>query len=681
MAFSPGIVTWILFAISGLNLGIVAVAVRRREVRGAVPFAVVMVCVSLYSFGAGIRAGSMTLSVYRIGTIIKFIGILGLAPTQFWFGLTYTGRESVLTRRRWALLLAWPVAIFALVVTAPAHDLLWSVQGFSRSAPLAAVDRANGPLFWLNFVYIYVLILATYVLILIYGVRRGGRYRSQVVLMLSGGLIPLVGSFLLLYNGNLSTALDPTAFANTTTGVVFAVALFRFGFLDLAPVARHTLVDEMVDPVYVVDFEGRIADVNVAGMELLDKGVEEPVGEPAAEIVPFYTSVAENDGDFDSDVTVERDGSLRFFDIKRTTLTDRTGTAIGSLLIYRDVTDRHIAEERFKRLIEQSSDVVGVIDGNGIITHVSQSVEEILGYAPAELIGDSVIDGVHPEDRDNLLAELSSHAGEYGYTSTYRVRFRRSDGEWRVLEVRARNLLDDQFVEGIVLNSRDVTDKERQKRKLERQNERLDQFASIVSHDLRNPLNVATGHVDILKADLGSEHDDSIETIQRQLERMEAIIGDALTLARSGEAITETTEISLESVSRSAWQNVDTAEAELVVETSLHLDGDRDRLLNVFENLYRNSAEHNDTAGLTVRVGTLSDAHGFYVEDTGVGIPEDKREQVLEQGYTTNREGTGFGLAIVRDIVRAHGWRITVSESDDGGARFEIACHEPPIEQ
>ncbi|WP_049908589.1 MULTISPECIES: histidine kinase N-terminal 7TM domain-containing protein [Halorubrum] len=679
MGFSPGMITWALFGISGLNLGIAAVAVRRREVRGAVAFSLVMICVSLYSLGTGIRAGSTTLSLYQVGTVVKFAGILGLGPTQLRFGLIYTGRESVLTRRYWALLLALPVATFALIVTAPVHDLLWTVQGFSSSAPLAAVDRANGPLFWLTLAYIYALILTTYSLLLVFGVRRGGRYRTQVLLMLSGGIIPVIGSFLLLYSGDLSAAFDPTAFANTATGVVFAVALFRFGFLDLAPVARHTLVDEMVDPVYVVDTDDRVVDVNVAGVELLEEGAGEPVGRPAAEVVPLYDSFDERTGD--SDVTVERDGSLRFFDINRTPLTDRTGTAIGSLLIYRDVTERHITEKRFERLIERSSDVIAVIDEDGDITHVSQSVEEILGYVPTALIGANVIENVHPNDRDELSAELSAHGTEYGYTSSYRVRFRHADGEWRVLEVRARNLLDDQFVEGIVLNSRDVTEKERQKRKLERQNERLDQFASIVSHDLRNPLNVATGHVDMLETDAQSEQGDSIETVQRQLERMEAIISDALTLARSGEVISEATEVRLEDIAHTAWQNVDTAEADLVVDTSLALDADRDRLLNVFENLYRNSAEHNETTGLTVRVGSLSETFGFYVEDTGEGIPEDKRDRVLEQGYTTNREGTGFGLAIVRDIVRAHGWRIAVSESDEDGARFEVECSEVPLEE
>ena len=348
------------------------------------------------------------------------------------------------------------------------------------------------------------------------------------------------------------------------------------------------------------------------------------------------------------------------------------GTAIGSLFIYRDVTERYTVEERFKRLIEQSSDIVSVLDSNGTITYVSQSVQEVLGYEPSELIGESIAERVHPDDQGEIRAELSKYADEYGYRSTYRARVSNSAGEWRTFEVRARNLLDDPFVEGIVLNSRDITEKQRQQRKLERQNERLDQFASIVSHDLRNPLNVATGHLDILASDLGSEQMDSIETIQRQLDRMEDIIDDSLTLAQSGETVSETSDIDLETVARDAWGNVDTYETDLVVTETLQLEGDRNRLLNVFENLFRNSVEHNDPTDLSVRVGPVSDKSGFYIEDTGVGIPPDDRGKAFEEGYSTTRDGTGFGLAIVRDIIQAHGWEISLTDSAEGGARFEI---------
>jgi len=374
--------------------------------------------------------------------------------------------------------------------------------------------------------------------------------------MLTGGIVPFVGSVVLLSGDNPTAALDPTAFSFTITGIVFAIALFRFNLLDLVPIARHTLVDEMVDPVFVVDVDGRVVDVNEAGVELLDDEEREVIGQSATDVIPAYGSVTDCDGASDTDVTLEIDDTLNVFDISRTTLTGRTGSEIGSLFIYRDVTERHIVKERFKRLIEQSSDMVVVLDEEGIMTHVSQSAEEILGYEPSELVGEYVAEHVHPDDKDEILDGVAKNVDEPGYISTYRVRFRNSDDEWRVIEMRARNLLDDPFVEGIVLNSRDVTEKQRRKRKLMRQNERLDQFAGIVSHDLRNPLNVAVGHLDLLEADV--EDDGSIETINRQLDRMEDIIDDSLTLARSGETVTETESVDLKAIARDAWENVDT---------------------------------------------------------------------------------------------------------------------------
>ena len=104
--------------------------------------------------------------------------------------------------------------------------------------------------------------------------------------------------------------------------------------------------------------------------------------------------------------------------------------------------------------------------------------------------------------------------------------------------------------------------------------------------------------------------------------------------------------------------------------------GDRDQLRTLFENLLRNAVEHNDPP-LTIRVGRL-DEHvpdgqaGFYIEDTGAGTPPETRERMLERGYSTREGGTGFGLAIVQEIVEAHGWELQIRTSEAGGARFEI---------
>ena len=198
-----------------------------------------------------------------------------------------------------------------------------------------------------------------------------------------------------------------------------------------------------------------------------------------------------------------------------------------------------------------------------------------------------------------------------------------------------------------------------------RQNERLEEFASVVSHDLRNPLSIAMGRLEMA---MESTDDPNLPIVERSLDRMEALTADLLTLARQGQTLSRTEPVDLEPLVRDAWQSQDAPDADLVVDDDLPtVDGDPGRLRQLFENLFGNALRH---AGEDVTVTVGRSDHGFYVADDGPGIPAEDRQQVLEGGYTTSREGTGFGLAIVRSIAGAHGWSIEVGESDSGGARI-----------
>ncbi len=222
--------------------------------------------------------------------------------------------------------------------------------------------------------------------------------------------------------------------------------------------------------------------------------------------------------------------------------------------------------------------------------------------------------------------------------------------------------------EGYALLMRDITERNRRERRLKKQNERLDQFAEVVSHDLRNPLNVAQAHVELLDGD-----ETHVDTLDDALERMESIIDDMLLLAQVGDSLDETESVNLQKASTRAWDIVQTGGATLDSEVpwALTVDAGSGLLEHVFENLYRNAVEHNDD-DVTVRVGVLEEDAGFYVGDDGNGISEAERESIFEHGYTTDSDGTGLGLAIVSDIVEAHGWQICVTDSNTGGARFEI---------
>ena len=261
-------------------------------------------------------------------------------------------------------------------------------------------------------------------------------------------------------------------------------------------------------------------------------------------------------------------------------------------------------------------------------------------------------------------------------------------------------------------------ERQRRERTLKRQNDRLDAFAAAVSHDLRNPLNVVDGFVDVAQETGDVSH---LDRAASAIDRMESIIDDVLALAREGRTVGEVTTVDLTEVAEEAWLAVETADATLSVEEIGTVSADPTRLRAVFENLFRNSVEHGSTSprsqthedsvehgstgnrtaqqsgdavehgsttgrsatdepgdagDTTVRVGPLDGASGFFVEDDGPGIPPDEHDQVFDEGYSTGDDGSGLGLAIVAKVVDAHGWSVDVTSGSDGGARFEIVTEE-----
>jgi signal transduction histidine kinase len=247
----------------------------------------------------------------------------------------------------------------------------------------------------------------------------------------------------------------------------------------------------------------------------------------------------------------------------------------------------------------------------------------------------------------------------------------------------------------------DVSERADRVAELEAHNEQLEAFASVVSHDLRNPISIAERYLD--RAREGGDSED-FDRVSDALDRMRTLIDDVLNLAREGQAIEETERVTIESVVEDAWATVETGDAAIdLADGTMTLKTDPSRLRQSFANLFRNAVEHGSTGnlnaersgdavehgstsnrpetddavehgdpGVTVRVGTLAHDDGFFIEDDGPGIPEDERADVFEPGVTSSTEGTGLGLAIVERVVGAHGWTVTVTEGADGGARFEI---------
>ncbi|MFB6126915.1 MAG: sensor histidine kinase [Halolamina sp.] len=210
----------------------------------------------------------------------------------------------------------------------------------------------------------------------------------------------------------------------------------------------------------------------------------------------------------------------------------------------------------------------------------------------------------------------------------------------------------------------------RRERELEAERDRLEAVTSIISHDLRSPMNVATGYASMLAEDDSSAADNVVDAVNR----MDEIIDDTQMLASLDDDAVEREPVAVGEAASRAWANVDAPEADLVVDVAADDDvsADDSLLAQLFENLFRNALDHGP-ADVTVTVGRGPDTGRLYVGDDGPGIPPEDRERVLERGYSTGGDGSGLGLSIVTRIAEVHGWELVVTESDAGGARFELA--------
>jgi PAS domain S-box-containing protein len=362
--------------------------------------------------------------------------------------------------------------------------------------------------------------------------------------------------------------------------------------------------------------------------------------------------------------------------------------------MYTDITERKERERELQRQNDRlqalfrnaRSAVVEYVyyDDEAIVERVNSRFESVFGYEGETLVGEPLDRFIVPSDERGSISDIDERV-KRGEHLDEEVRRETVDGVQTFI-LRNTPIDTGDRVRGYA-SYVDITQRkererelERTKRRLEdsnealrRKNERLEQFASVVSHDLRNPLTVARLQAEFAEESGGDEH---FERLHTSHERMDAMIEDLLLLARAETSVDTDGTVALASRAKRAWEGVRTPGSKLELDLSgaSEIRGDPELLGHVFENLFRNAVDHNDRP-VTVRVGVLAEngeRTGFYVEDDGCGIDPDSAGQATDYGYSTAESGTGFGLSIVAEFVDRHGWELTIGDSTDGGARFEI---------
>ncbi|PSQ17822.1 hypothetical protein BRD02_02410 [Halobacteriales archaeon QS_8_69_73] len=441
------------------------------------------------------------------------------------------------------------------------------------------------------------------------------------------------------------------------------------------------------------------------------------------------------------------------FDDRELDVLEELGTTVAHAIHRATLTDR--LEDQYETLFEESPVMATTTrDENGepVVDSCNRLFIERLGYDRAEVVGRPLADFYTADSVVKLLEQAGYDRARSGEFAEERRTLVADDGERVETLLRAVPREDETGdVVGTLALYVDISERER----LQQENERLDEFTSVVSHDLRNPLTVIKGRAEL--ASKTHDDDEDIDAIVEAAGRMQELVDDLLDLARHGRSVETTEPVELSSLAADCWELVDTDAATLDPRADLVVAADEPRLRQLLENLFRNAVEHGSTSsrpeaddtgsenasepsvanapedavehgstsppsqarentgsenasepsvanatedavehgstssrpeaddapehgppaggspdGLTVTVGGLDDAEGFYVEDDGTGVPPSARGDVFEPGHSTDRDNTGFGLSIVEGVAESHGWTVELTEGTEGGARFEF---------
>ncbi len=379
----------------------------------------------------------------------------------------------------------------------------------------------------------------------------------------------------------------------------------------------------------------------------------------------------------------------------------------GIVINSRDITERKKiekslieSEERYRKLVQNSSDITSIVSTEGIITYVSPSFFRLFGYTESP-VGNNIFELVHPEDRQMAVLEFQKGIENGGISDPIEFRFRMSDGDWKYFEIIGNNLLDEPSIKGIILNAREISERKKVEEELiKTKNEAIQaskaksEFLSNMSHEIRTPMNAIVSLTNLLlEKKFDKETTEYHLTISKSVNNLLVIINDILDFSKieMGKVYLEKIDFNLHEKIKETYDffkhKAENKNIELTLEISDEVpqmvNGDPYRLNQILVNLVGNAIKFTPRGSVKIRVKTSKSNNEFFplvisVQDTGIGIPENKIDSIFESFTQANNDisrtfgGTGLGLAITKKLVQLQNGKIAVKSIPNVGTIFTI---------
>ena len=700
----------LMLMLSGVSMAILGFYGRRfvGRVPAATPYVLIMFAASAWAILYTLELLSTSLPLKVFYHNLRFLFLPYFAVLELWLVTAYVKKTDWL-RLDWALaILVIPVLSSVLALASPLHSLFRYNFFLNSTGPMPVLQYTEGVFFIFYSMFSFIL-LAAAILILINESRKSRTvWEVQTLLLLVALAFPTVINYL------WTAGITPVPGVNMAPAllwipaILYTVALFRYRFLDIIPVARSRIIETLNAPVIVLDTEGRIIDLNPAASPLLTTSLEPALGKKISDLASLHPDLlilCVSETETRTELTWNTGGSSQHFQGSVEILRTPGGQPEGRLILLQDITDlKHTeqslreSEEKFSKAFSSSPYAITITRmDDGLVLDVNDGFARITGYSPPEVVGKKSPDlqlWADTGDRDAVVRDLRE--GTRVYSREYRFR---TKGGRTITGLFSADIIVVQGREYILSSINDVTDtkiaeeqRENLIRELKLRNVELDRFTDTVSHDLRNPLFTIKGFLDMLKEDMEAgdftRANADISKISIAADKMEELLTTLLALSRSGKSIDSPLPVSFSDVAREAAELLDATirshNVDLVIHGNLPtVMGDRQRLLQVMLNLIDNAVKFmGDQEEPRVEVGVRTEGPDtlFFVRDNGIGIePKDINSIFgLFTRLDTGVPGSGIGLATVKRIIEVHGGRVWAeSEGPGKGTTICFTVPEP----
>lgn len=706
-----------------------ALAVRawgQRNMSGvtAVAMALMMGLIAWWSFFYVVEIATTDLIVMRIAYQLKYIGIVTIPVLWLLIATNYTNRPAWNKRGRILLLSIIPIISTVLIWTNPSHGLVWSNYEILNTGEFTIYDSDAATWFWVHAFYSYLLIsLGTYFLFKQF-IGSPKLYRNQLTALLIAVAAPTAANLVTVFG---AIGLDITPFAFTVTGTAIFFALIRYQLLDLVPIARDAVIDNMTDGMILLDGQNRIVDLNAAARQIIGLPDADFIGQSLFEVVPLAQrpDLAERHNSdsitTQSEVMVGEGAEARWLDVRVSPLTDGSKRITGRIIVFRDITETKKtqaalvkSEHGYRQLVENISDVVYTVDVQGFFTYVSPAAEAMTGYTDSFLTGQHFTKLVERSAREAIIQFYIDQVANPQTETTYTFPIFTASREIRWVEQKVAPIFEPTTGELTGFHSvvRDITDRKLAEEKINQQNEALvkgnrelavarkqaeaantlkSQFLATMSHELRTPLNAIIGYAQLQVAGMAGTLTDEQLGFQNRIlvnaNHLLGLINEVLDISKieSGRMELNDKPFNL----RDCMNEIYAQNRVLAENKSIGFDlkiaddlpqivvGDRGRIKQIIINLISNAIKFTDEGRVRTEISLQNhETWKISVSDTGTGIPAHLQETIFDEFRQAEngiqRGGTGLGLAISRKLVLMMSGTIRVQSEIGEGSTFTV---------